>query len=105
MTQQHRHGLLEQDVLAGPCDREVEAVIVGDIAQVISRSSSRSNSPRAASMALMCGLAQRLAASPAVSHSNAVRNSKQRTKAGMPTIGGSLIDRFFFWPTTKVPEP
>src|SRR3954466_3527322 len=29
MTQQHRHGLLEQDVLAGPCDREVEAVIVG----------------------------------------------------------------------------
>src|SRR4051812_36992198 len=34
MTQQHRHGLLEQDVLAGPCDREVEAVIVGDIAQV-----------------------------------------------------------------------
>ena len=34
MTQQHRHDLLEQGVLAGPCDGAVEAVIVGDIAQV-----------------------------------------------------------------------
>src|SRR5215212_3000136 len=34
MPQQHRHGLLEQGVLAGPYDRKVEAVIERDIARV-----------------------------------------------------------------------